>query len=123
MFSDYEYSGKHMMCDFKNIKNTGLLKNCDELRNLLLQICSRYNFTILSKSEHIFTPIGCTILFLLSESHISIHTFPEKQHIAFDIYTCRQYKDDTEYKEIFDYLIERLDASRESNCSIINRNF
>ena len=123
MFTEYEYSGKHMICDFKNITNVELLNNCEELQKLLVEICDKYNFIILNQSEYLFTPIGCTILLLLSESHLSIHTFPEKNYMAFDLYTCRQYKDDTEYKEIFDYLIERLNASSNSTCSIINRNF
>jgi S-adenosylmethionine/arginine decarboxylase-like enzyme len=59
----------------------------------------------------------------LSESHLSIHTFPEKKHISFDIYTCRQYSDDTFYNEIFKKLSNKLQASLESTCKIIDRHF
>ena len=35
-----------------------------------------------------FDPYGITVLCLLSESHISIHTWPEKGQAAVDCYTC-----------------------------------
>ena len=123
MFSEYNYSGKHMICDFKEIKNIHLLNNSEELNKRLKLVCEKYCFTILQESCHNFMPIGCTILFLLSESHISIHTFPEKNHIAFDIYTCRQYEDNLVYEEIFQYFISELDASLDSQCRIIDRDF
>jgi S-adenosylmethionine decarboxylase len=124
MFNSYESSGKHMICDLKNIKNTDLLNNCDKLKKMMQEICTKYDFEILNRMEYVFQPIGCSILFLLSESHISIHTFPEKKHISFDLYTCRQYDNDEVYNKIYDFLIKHLDASiNESKCQIINRYF
>jgi S-adenosylmethionine decarboxylase len=35
-----------------------------------------------------FDPQGVTVLTLLSESHISIHTWPERGDAAVDIFTC-----------------------------------
>lgn len=35
-----------------------------------------------------FVPQGVTVLSLLEESHISIHTWPEKGEAAVDIFTC-----------------------------------
>ncbi|NDK98317.1 hypothetical protein GPY23_04595 [Photorhabdus bodei] len=31
---------------------------------------------------------GVTGLFLLSESHLSFHTYPETNYISIDVYTC-----------------------------------
>ena len=31
MFNEYKSAGKHMICDFKEIKNIDLLNNCEEL--------------------------------------------------------------------------------------------
>jgi S-adenosylmethionine decarboxylase proenzyme len=123
MFKEYESSGKHMICDFKGIKNLELLNNLSELKDMLKEICKNNDFNILNEVEHQFFPIGCSVLFLLSESHLSIHTFPEKNHISFDIYTCRQYSDDTFYNEIFKILSNKLQASLESTCKIIDRYF
>jgi len=124
MFNGYESSGKHMICDFKGIKNINLLNNIEQLNLVLKQICLDYDFQILNEVKHKFEPIGSSILFLLSESHLSIHTFPEKNHMSFDIYTCRQYKDNEVYNEIYQYLINALDAnSVTSVVQIIDRYF
>lgn len=32
-----------------------------------------------------------TGLFLLSESHLSYHTYPESRYISIDVYTCGQH--------------------------------
>jgi len=123
MFNNHESSGKHMVCDFKGIKNINLLNNCDELMNMLDEICIENDFQILGKLEHKFDPIGCSIIFLLSESHISIHTFPEKNHMSFDMYTCRQYENNAIYNNIYNGLLGKLEAEQNSVCKIIDRYF
>jgi len=121
-FESYSSSGLHMICDIKEIRNEKLLNSLEELKTILDQICQKQEYQILQKTEHQFHPQGCTILYLLSESHISIHTFPEKNYIALDIYTCREYPDDTVYNEIYDFLVESLDAKREKPI-ILRRTF
>jgi len=124
MFNEYKSSGKHMICDFKGIKNEELLNNIDKLKYVLKQICIDNDFQILNDMQYKFEPIGCSIIFLLSESHLYIHTFPEKNHMSFDIYTCRQYKDNVVYNSIFQYLINVLDASgTDSMRRIVDRYF
>lgn len=123
MFAEYQSSGKHMICDIKNIKNAGLLNDYKKLNDLMEHICKNFGFNVLGDLKHIFTPEGCSIIFLLSESHMTIHTFPERNYIAFDIYTCRQYEDDSDYIKIYNYLLKELDADIESSYSIVNRNF
>ena len=44
--------------------------------------------TLLNLITHKFEPHGITAVALLSESHISIHTWPEDQSCAVDVYTC-----------------------------------
>jgi S-adenosylmethionine decarboxylase proenzyme len=123
MFKEYKSSGKHMICDFKGIQNTELLNSMSGLQNLLKDICSKHDFTVLNETLYQFEPFGCSILFLLSESHISIHTFPEKNHMSFDIYTCRQYKNNNVYNDIFHFLAESINASSVSTFQIIDRYF
>ena len=51
-------------------------------------------FKILSEVEHHFQPYGYTALFLLSESHFAIHTFPEEGKSYLELSSCveGQYK-------------------------------
>jgi S-adenosylmethionine decarboxylase len=116
-------SGKHMICDIKNIKNQDLLNSPQKLINLLDQICDTYNYTILQKTQHEFQPQGFTTLYLLSESHISIHTFPENNYAAIDIYTCRQYESNKVYLEIYKYIIQEFKADPTQEPIIIDRKF
>jgi hypothetical protein len=57
---------------------------------------------------------------MLSESHISIHTFPEHNYAAMDIYTCRYYENNEVYNNLYDEIIDAFDALYE-NPIIIDR--
>ena len=123
MFSNNKNtSGKHMICDLKEIKNVVLLNDNNKIKELFDNICKKYNYTILNRIEHIFEPQGLTILYLLSESHISIHTFPERNYAALDIYTCREYENNNIYEEIYEYIIKEFKAKKEEPI-IIDRKF
>ena len=111
-----------MICDIKGIKNMVLLHNLDKMKEVLDYICVMNDFSVLEKVEHKFHPEGLSILYLLSESHLSIHTFPERSYIAFDLYTCRVYPDNAVYLQIYDYLIDCFSAIKETPI-IIDRNF
>jgi S-adenosylmethionine decarboxylase len=106
-------TGKHMICDLTNIRNMSRLESMDSMHELLEDICAKYDFTVLTKSQHKFEPYGLTILYMLSESHISIHTFPEQHYLALDIYTCREYEDDSVYMEIYDKLVKWFHCDRD----------
>jgi len=123
MFSDNDATpGKLLVCDIKHIQNMEVLTDLDAMQQLLGKICNKYDFHVISKNSHLFDGCGFTLLWMLSESHLSIHTFPERQYLAFDIYTCRHYSDNSVYEEIYQFLVSELDAS---NChySIIDRSF
>jgi len=43
---------------------------------------------IIGQAESKFSPHGVSIVFLLSESHASVHTYPEHNACFLDIFTC-----------------------------------
>ena len=43
---------------------------------------------VLNLISHKFEPQGVTAIALLAESHLSIHTWPESNYAAIDIFTC-----------------------------------
>ena len=105
MYSDTAKSGKHMICDIRGIKNTRLLNSLESIKKVLDMLCEKHNYSILGKLEHQFDPQGITLIYLLSESHISIHTFPEREYMALDIYTCREYPNNEVYLKIYEYYL------------------
>jgi S-adenosylmethionine decarboxylase proenzyme len=122
MFSNTQTSGKHLIIDIKNIRNEDLIDDIHGLKTIMDSICNKYDFTVLQKIEHKFEPQGFSIIYLLSESHMTIHTFPEKKYIAFDLYTCREYCNNDVYNEIHNYIIKEFQCELE-NPTIIDREF
>ena len=82
----------------------------------LLQSLNKTSLTLLDISSHKFEPQGVTIVALLSESHISIHTWPERGSAALDVFTCGE----TNPEVAMMYMIEALKA-REYNLKCIKR--
>jgi len=56
--------------------------NYEELIKLL-------DLNVVKKFAHEFDPIGKTIIYVLSESHLSIHTWPEYKLLHLDLVTCK----------------------------------
>ena len=74
--------------------------------------------TVLNLISNKFEPQGVTAIALLAESHISIHTWPESNYSAVDIFTCGQnMKPELASK----YLIDTLKAE-EHFLRVIKRN-
>ena len=74
--------------------------------------------TVLDLISNKFEPQGVTAIALLAESHISIHTWPESNYSAIDIFTCGQ----NMLPELASqYLIEALSAE-EHFLRVIKRN-
>lgn len=121
---DFVNPGKLMTCDLRNIKKQDMLDSFDNICKVLDTICIYNNLTIIQKIHHQFIPHGFSIIYMLAESHISIHSFPEKKYIAFDIYTCRNYDNNTEYFKIYDFLVDAFGADYSSDAiNIIDRSF
>ena len=79
------YIGSHIIADFWNCSYEDDHK---ALLNLLTESAHVSNAKILSSLSHQFEPCGSTAILLLAESHISIHTWPEYNYIAIDVFTC-----------------------------------
>jgi S-adenosylmethionine decarboxylase len=82
-----ENLGKHCTLEVYGVKYN-LLDDLQFIDDMLRQAAIVSGATILDSVFHKFEPQGITFILLLSESHISIHTWPEKGCAAIDIYTC-----------------------------------
>lgn len=67
--------------------------NPSKLKKYFKKLLIMSGFNILKISQHHFNPYGYTALFLLSESHFAIHTFPEENKTYIELSSCvkRQY--------------------------------
>jgi len=58
-------------------------------RALVKEVAALSGSTLLQTLAHRFSPQGVTAIGLLAESHVSIHTWPERGAAAVDLMTCR----------------------------------
>ncbi|MEK6842701.1 MAG: adenosylmethionine decarboxylase [Nanoarchaeota archaeon] len=99
--------GVHIISNFFGCKNEELLVNKKMLSMILTKTIKKNGLTILKKYFHKFgKDEGITGYILLAESHVSIHTWPERDnYISFDIFVCNLNEDNTKnamkiYKEV-----------------------
>lgn len=59
-----------------------------KIKELFTAALKAAGFTILEMSEHYFRPQGWTGLWLLSESHFAVHTFPEIGQCYIELSSC-----------------------------------
>ena len=111
------HKSKHFLlelykCDYEKLNDESFL------RCVLNRASKLAKATILNLISNKFEPQGVTAIALLAESHISIHTWPESNYSAIDIFTCGQ----NMLPELAsDYLIEVLKAE-EHSLRVIERN-
>ena len=80
--------GKHLICEVINISNIELLNTVDGIKPLMEKIIKNMNLTTVGEIHHQFEPVGATCLYLLSQSHLSAHSYPELRYLAIDLYHC-----------------------------------
>lgn len=59
-----------------------------QIRKILWSAAKAANNTPLKSAVYKFPVQGITAVILLAESHISLHTWPEHNYMAIDIFTC-----------------------------------
>lgn len=83
----FDTVGAHVLADFWGCQFEKL-DDAELLLRSLREAAKNANMTILGEESFKFSPQGFTGLLLLSESHISIHTYPESGYAAIDVFTC-----------------------------------
>lgn len=83
--------GVHYLIDFEGIPFE-ILNDENKLSVIFEEVLKISEMTILDRRFHKFQPQGYTGFYLLSESHLSFHTWPEKGTCSIDIYSCGSYK-------------------------------
>ena len=111
------HHSKHLLlelyrCDYEKLNDESFL------RCTLNRASKLAKATVLNLISNKFEPQGVTAIALLAESHISIHTWPESNYSAVDIFTCGR----NMLPELASqYLIEALKAE-EHFLRVIERN-
>lgn len=79
--------GRHVLVDISDAA-PDVLNNLDRLEHSLVLAAVAEGVTVLGTLKKAFEPTGATILLLLAESHVSLHTYPDQGKAFFDAFTC-----------------------------------
>jgi len=95
-----------MIADYKKTKaqifnHSFWIEECTPtiLKEKFLEQLNASGFTIITFSEHFFEQQGYTCFWLLAESHLAVHTFPESNKTYIELSSCNQEKL-TRFKEL-----------------------
>lgn len=94
--------GEHLIFDLSGC-NQEILFDSDRSYALFSNAVRESGLTVVDEGFFKFSPHGFTCFLLLSESHASVHAWPEYGYLAIDLFTCNLGKDLTP-------LLERLKA-------------
>lgn len=81
------FLGKQVMVELYGC-NVDKLNDKEFISNSMTEAAVRAKATIVQKYFHEFSPYGISGTIVIAESHINIHTWPEHNYAAIDIFTC-----------------------------------
>ena len=122
--------GLHIIAELYNCQKGELLVSSRNLRELCVNACTDAGLTVLGDHFYQFDGAdgtqqgGSTGAVVLAESHLAIHTWPERDGATLDVYVCNFTCDNTGkaeavYKTLIkalkpaDVLVERLQRGRD----------
>ncbi len=85
--NQFEFIGRHLFASYEECNLEALLDVQRLMKAMEIGI-ERSGASLLTTSSHQFPNGGFTALMLLSESHSSIHTYPEHRSCFIDMFTC-----------------------------------
>ena len=104
--------GLHLTGDlFDCACSASVLTDLDTLSKLCREATLASGLTIVDEKYHVFPdwqgqPGGITGAVLLAESHLAIHTWPERRGVTLDVYVCNFTEDNTgKAQQLFDALM------------------
>jgi S-adenosylmethionine decarboxylase proenzyme len=80
--------GTHLLVNVYDVPHPPLLTHLSSGRPILDQIVTELQLTVVSQTGYQFNPTGYTYAYVLSESHFTIHTYPEFNSCYIDIFCC-----------------------------------
>ena len=78
---------RHLLVELHGC-DSALLNDAERLRAILRRAAEAAGATVVAEVLHPYSPHGVTGVFVIEESHFSLHTWPESGYAAVDFYTC-----------------------------------
>lgn len=82
-----DHLGNHLLVDCHGCSGA-VLTDVDAVRALLRKTAAAFGLTVIAESFHQYLPQGVSGVLILAESHLAVHTWPEREFAAIDLFTC-----------------------------------
>ena len=99
--------GRQILAEYYNC-DYAILNSCKLIKKYMESAAHACNATIIESVFHLFNPHGISGVVVIAESHLAIHTWPEYNYAAVDIFTCG---DTVDPWKAFEFLKMKLKAS------------
>ena len=103
----YKVFGKHIYGNLYGC-DSSLLSDVEYLKKVVTEAAARGNMTLLDVKSWRIDP-GVSVVGVILESHITIHTWPEHSFATVDVYSCGEH---TKPEVAFDFIVKALKARR-----------
>lgn len=109
-----EQLGRHILVEYYNCDKEAL-NDHKYIEEVMVQAAKEAKATVVESVFHLFNPWGVSGAVVISESHLTIHTWPEFGYAAVDLFTCG---DSVNPWVAFDYLSEKLGAEKHETSEV-----
>jgi S-adenosylmethionine decarboxylase len=96
--------GRHIIAELYGVSKE-LISNERVVRQIVEGVVAEAELTKVGSVYKQFNPRGVTGVVLISESHVSIHTWPEYEVVNLDVFTCG---DISKSEKAFQLFLERF---------------
>jgi S-adenosylmethionine decarboxylase len=79
--------GRHVIAEFYDC-DADVIDDVALITRYMRAAAEAVGATIVAEAFHRYAPVGVSGTLLISESHLSVHTWPEARYVAVDIFTC-----------------------------------
>ena len=79
--------GRHILVEFIGC-SSDILNDVAAIEKGMIDAAKDAGATVIQSSFHHFSPYGVSGVVVIQESHLAIHTWPEYQYAAVDLFTC-----------------------------------
>lgn len=90
-------------CDYNK------MEDMEYIKKMMFELASILKTNIRKITFEKFEPYGISGVLIISESHITIHTWPEYRYVGIDIFTCSK---KIEYNSAIEFLLEKLGTKK-----------
>lgn len=107
----------HIIAEFRGVEPRKISK-VETVKKIFDTVIRETNLNVLNFTSHQFNPYGVTCMYLLSESHLCVHTWPEYSYLTLDLFSCDR-NDEKAFKAL--ELIQRLLKPEEMEVKTIRQ--